>query len=103
MLLWVALLAALGPWASAEECTEEEPTRRPCELHGKVKFVNHFADYKIKFVTVFPDARVKFVESFPDRPGRWKVVESFPDFTVQVVDSFPDFKVQVVDSFPGCR
>lgn len=73
-----------------------------CRLHGKVKFVTSFPDYKIQIVNSFPDAKVKKVTAFPDKPGEWKVVDSFPDFTVQVVDSFPDFKVQYVDSFPGC-
>lgn len=103
MVLWMALLSTLGPWVSAEACSADEAKPRPCELHGRVKFVEAFADYKIELVTAFPDARVKLVESFPDRPGRWKVVESFPDFTVQIVESFSDFKVQVVESFPGCR
>jgi len=31
--------------------------------------------------------------------GRVKIVESFPDFTVQRVNSFPDLKVKFVDSF----
>jgi hypothetical protein len=45
--------------------------------------------------------KVKFVTSFPDACGKWQVVESFPDFTVQIVTSFPDLKVQQVESFPG--
>ena len=73
-----------------------------CKLHGKVKFVTSFPDYKIQIVTSFPDIKVQKVTSFPDKPGEWMVVDSFPDFTVQVVDSFPDFKVEYVDSFPGC-
>ncbi len=27
--------------------------------------------------------------SFPDAPGKWQLVDSFPDFKVQWVDSFP--------------
>ncbi len=70
-------------------------------LHGKVKFVESFADIKIEFVESFPDLNVKFVESFPEQCGQWKIVESFPDFTVKVVESFPDIRVKVVNSFPG--
>lgn len=73
-----------------------------CKLHGKVKFVDSFPDYKIKVVTSFPDLKVKKVTSFPDDSGEWMIVDSFPDFTVQVVDSFPDFTIEYVDSFPGC-
>lgn len=73
-----------------------------CGLHGKVKIVTSFPDYKIKIVNSFPDAKVKKVTSFPDSAGEWMIVDSSPDFTVQIVDSFPDFTVQYVDSFPGC-
>jgi len=59
-------------------------------LHGKVKFVESFPDFKVKFVT-----------SFPNDCGEWQVVESFPDFTIQVVESFPDIEIKPVNSFPG--
>ena len=32
--------------------------------------------------------------------GKFKVVDSFPDFKVKVVDSFADLHVQIVESFP---
>jgi hypothetical protein len=70
-------------------------------LHGKVQFVESFADFKIEYVESFPDLKVKFVTSFPDECGEWEVVESFPDFKVEVVESFADIKVEVVESFPG--
>ena len=73
-----------------------------CQLHGKVKFVSAFPDYKIQIVDAFPDAKVKMVDAFPDQPGKWKAVDAFPDFTVQVVSAFPDFKVKFVEAFPGC-
>lgn len=75
---------------------------RACRLHGKVKFVTAFPDYKIQMVSAFPDVKVQMVSAFPNQPGQWQVVDAFPDFTVQVVSAFPDFKVQVVDAFPGC-
>lgn len=74
----------------------------PCDLKGKVQFVDSFPDYKIQIVDSFPDIKVQKVTSFPDSAGEWQIVDSFPDFKVQVVDSFPDLKVQYVDSFPGC-
>lgn len=70
-------------------------------LHGKVKFVESFPDFKVKFVSSFPDINVKFVSSFPDECGEWQIVESFPDFTIKVVESFPDVEIKVVESFPG--
>ena len=75
---------------------------KACQLHGKVKFVTAFPDYKIQIVKAFPDIKVQKVSAFPDKPGKWQIVDSFPDFTVQIVDAFPDVKVQYVDAFPGC-
>lgn len=70
-------------------------------LHGKVKVVDHFADYKVKRVTHFPDLKVQWVEHFADAPGKWQQVEHSPDFTVQFVEHFPDFTIQMVEHFPG--
>lgn len=70
-------------------------------LHGKVEFVESFADIKIEFVESFADIKVKFVDSFPDECGEWQKVTSFPDFKVEVVESFADLKVEEVSSFPG--
>lgn len=73
------------------------------KLYGKVKIVSSFPDYKVKVVESFADLHVKRVDSFADKPGLWKIVDSFPDFTVQFVDSFPDFTIKYVDSFPGVQ
>ncbi len=70
-------------------------------LWGKVKVVEHNADIKVKVVNSFPDLKVQVVDSFPDKLGKWKFVDSFPDFTVQFVDSFPDITIKYVNSFPG--
>lgn len=76
---------------------------RGIPLYGKVKVVERGADFKVKIVSSFPDLKVKLVESFPDKCGKWKFVESFPDFTVQFVESFPDFTIKYVESFPGIK
>ena len=55
----------------------------------------------MKVVDSFADLHVQVVESFPDKPGRWQMVESFPDYKIQFVDSFPDFTIRYVDNFPG--
>ena len=60
------------------------------KLHGKVKVVQSS-----------PDLKVKVVESFPDACGKWKLVENFPDFTIQYVENFPDLQIKMVESFPG--
>lgn len=71
------------------------------KLYGKVKVVDHFADFKVKRVDHFPDLKVQFVDHFPDSCGKWQVVDHFPDFTVQYVDHFPDLEIQRVSHFPG--
>lgn len=71
------------------------------KLHGRVKVVEAFADFEVKVVDAFPDLKVKVVESFPDECGKWRFVDSFPDFTIRYVDAFPDFTIKMVDAFPG--
>ncbi|MBP1673379.1 MAG: hypothetical protein H6Q25_1194 [Bacteroidetes bacterium] len=70
-------------------------------LHGKVKVVTAFPDFKVQTVTAFPDIKVKKVTCFPDDCGEWQFVDAFPDFTIQYVTAFPDFKVQFVEVFHG--
>jgi hypothetical protein len=41
------------------------------------------------------------VTSFPDKPVQWQIVDSFPDYKIEMVNSFPDFTIQYVKSFPG--
>ena len=94
--------AAHATTPAVELGKKPQPGDKPCGLHGKVKFVSAFADYKVKIVSAFPDIKVQKVSAFPDKPGKWQVVDAFPDFTVQIVDAFPDIKVQYVDAFPGC-
>jgi len=70
-------------------------------LYGSVKVVEHYPDYKVKVVTSYPDLLVKKVDSSPDKPGLWKFVDSYPDFTVQFVDSYADFTIMYVEHYPG--
>jgi hypothetical protein len=109
LLLWAAgslalALPACAPAQAEEGCPPSAlfSGASICRLHGKVKYVTAFPDYKIQLVTAFPDIKVQKVTAFPDGPGKWQVVDAFPDFKVQVVNAFPDFKVQYVTAFPGC-
>ncbi len=101
MILWaLALIAHLAVEPAQCVATME----RPCALSGKVKFVESNADYKVRFTrSGLADARVRYVRSFPSSAGQWQVVESFPNFTVEVVDSFADFTVKLVQSGEGCQ
>jgi hypothetical protein len=85
----------------ADDKVAKDCTFRGKKLHGKVKVVQHFPDFKVKVVQHFPDLKVQMVQHFPDTCGKWQIVENFPDFTVQYVEHFPDFQIQKVDHFPG--
>lgn len=113
-LVAIALAAIMGlalfsnsgeTWAdSAETLSKKVPkncTFKGTKLWGKVKVVKSFPDYKVRVVKSFADVHVKKVTSFPDSCGKWKFVDSFPDFKIQFVDSFPDFEIKYVNSFPG--
>ncbi len=86
---------------STNPINKDSCTYKGVPLHGKVKVVNSFADFKVRVVESFPDLNVKVVNSFPDHCGEWMFVESFPDFTIQYVNSFADFDIKLVNSFPG--
>ena len=108
MKLWsklaaIALVVSTFAWSAGKAWADidDSCTLNGVPLHGKVKFVDSFPDFKVKVVSSFPDLKVKHVTSFPDDCGEWQIVDSFPDFTVQFVDSFPDFTIKYVDSFPG--
>lgn len=107
--LAIMLGIALPPAMSVSDSKVSAPTDKigsDCSfkgvpLHGKVKIVESFPDFKVKVVNSFPDLKVKIVNSFPDDCGEWQFTESFPDFKIQIVESFPDFSIQYVESFPG--
>lgn len=70
-------------------------------LHGRVKVVEHNADFDVKVIHVHADLNVKKVRSLPLTCGEWQFVESSPDFTIRFVSSHPDFTIRFVDVFPG--
>lgn len=95
------LLALLGA-GSAMPAVADTPTReRLAAIHGRIRVVEHFPDYKVRIVEHFPDLRVQWVEHYADGPGLWMKVEHHPDFTIQFVEHFADFDIQLVDHFPG--
>ena len=76
-----------------------------CNLHGKVKIIsNGEADYNVYVVENFADMRVQLVDNFPEKSGKWKIVNSFPDFTIKIVQNRQDsdFTVKFVKSYAGC-
>ncbi len=94
-------LGAAGPNAAPAGTIGGDCSLGGKKLHGKVKVVPHFADFKVQVVQHFPDLKVQFVDHFPDTCGKWQLVEAFPDFTIQYVDHSPDLEIQKVQHFPG--
>ena len=76
-------------------------TAKGHRLFGRVQVVRANADLKVRVVRAFPQLRVELVTAFADRCGRWRMVDSLPDFTIQLVESFPDLTISYVTSFPG--
>jgi hypothetical protein len=70
-------------------------------IFGRIKIVTGHPDYKVQEVQSFSDLKVRKVEVCPDGPGKWQIVDDFPDYRIQMVDHFPDFKIQYVTEFPG--
>lgn len=70
-------------------------------LYGRVRVVDHHADFLVRVVEHHADLHVKKVSSHPDRCGLWQFVDSHPDFTVRFVDSHEDFSIRFVDHHPG--
>lgn len=75
---------------------------KACHVYGKIKFVDHFADYEVKFVEHHPDLKVKYVDNFADESGQWQVVQFHEDYRIKAVEQNEDFTVKVVENFPGC-
>jgi hypothetical protein len=95
-------LLALIPASNPDRVSEPKPVD-VSKIYGRIQFVDSFPDYTFKVVDSFEDLRVKKVSSFPTSCGKWKIVNSFPDFKLKLVTSFPDFTVKYVTSFPGIR
>jgi hypothetical protein len=73
------------------------------KIYGKIKFVDHFPDYKVKVVDHFADLHVKLVDHFPNKPGRWKIVDHFEGFKLKKVEHFEDFTIKFVEHFEGVQ
>jgi len=100
-MLTAAVPLALLSAAAHADTIGEDCTFRGVALYGDVQIVDSFPDFEVRIADSFADLRVQRVDSVPDACGKWRFVESFPDFTVKFVDSFPDFEIIYVDSFPG--
>ena len=96
IVIAVAMLALLiiAVRAAKQEgrCLKDPRTNRAREK---------FSRLQVKEVNSFPDLKVEIVESFPNSAGKWQIVDSFPDYKIEMVESFPDFTVEFVKSFPG--
>lgn len=49
----------------------------------------------------FPRATAHANRTVAANCTRWKMVETFPDLTIQFVTAFPDLKIKYVSAFPG--
>jgi hypothetical protein len=88
------------PDAAIEQCGRIrcDCTFDGIQLFGRVRYVDSFPDIQVR-ISSFPDLRVR-EGSFADECGEWEIVNSFPDFTVEIVDAFEDFQI-AYSAFPG--
>ncbi len=100
---FLVLLLSLPYFTGSAKVLDDSCTFKGKPLHGKVKIVEHYPDFKVKVVTSYPDLKVKIKDNYPDKCGEWKIVDSYPDFKVQVVNSYPDFKIKLVERYPGVK
>lgn len=70
-------------------------------LAGHVQIVQDNADFRVLVTSANPDIRIQIVDFSPDSCGKWKLVDMYPDFTVQFDDVSPDFTIVHVDDLPG--
>lgn len=73
------------------------------KLYGRVKIVEHHADFDVRVVEHHADLNVRLVDSHPNSCGQWQIVTSHEDFSVRIVDSHEDFSIKFVDSHPGIQ
>jgi hypothetical protein len=85
--------------------TGEKPVKdcqcKNISLYGKVRIVEHHADFKVRIVEHQADLHVQKVEHHPNACGRWQFVDHHEDFSVQFVDHHQDFSVKYVSHHPG--
>jgi hypothetical protein len=70
-------------------------------LYGKVRVVEHHADFKVRIVEHHADLHVQKVEHHANDCGRWQFVEHHEDFSVQFVNHHQDFSIKYVSHHPG--
>ena len=73
------------------------------KLCGKVRVVEHNADFKVTLVNSNPDLRVEKVDRYPYKIGEWQFVDYNSDFTIEYVNDFNyyDLSIEFVNNYPG--
>ena len=67
------------------------------KIHGKIRIVKRFPDFKIQIVETDADLEVELVETCCCSPGKWKLVSGHGDYLLKVVKANPDFTVSCKD------
>ncbi|MEG2276680.1 MAG: hypothetical protein RSA53_05525 [Odoribacter sp.] len=96
--LFIILITALL-CASAKPITDCKCAGKP--LYGRVKIVEHHADFDVQVVEHHADLHVKKVTTDSRTCGEWRFVTDHPDFTIRIVKDHPDFKIRYVEHHPG--
>lgn len=70
-------------------------------IFGRIQYVSSFEDHTVRVVEMLPDLRVQEVPFLADAPGKWEIVDAFPDFRIKIVSENEDFTIEYVDMLPG--
>lgn len=99
--LFIAVLMTLFFSGKTTEPVTSDCKCKGIPLHGKVKVVESFEDFKVRVVNSFEDIRVDTNWYGQMGCGDWKFVTAGEDFTIRYVNAFEDFKIRYVNAFHG--
>ncbi|MCQ2319453.1 MAG: hypothetical protein MJZ90_11135 [Bacteroidales bacterium] len=102
-LIYSLILVLLPVFVSREPIDKDSCSCKGIPLHGRVKIVTEYPDFRIKVTDEYPDIVVKTVSETSHTCCEWQIVDEYPDFTVQFVEDYPDFTVAFSYDSHGIR
>lgn len=93
---FLLVLATLCCGSGSSDCISKDGYFRGVKLAGKVRIVEHGADFKVRVVEHGEDLKVKVSQyaSQTDGAGRWRFVQYGADFKIRFVEYGGDFKIR---------
>ena len=102
LALMLPLWTVLGAGKN-DDCITKDGYFRGIRLCGRVKVVEHAADFDVRVVDSGADLDVRAVRKYASNPSEWQFVNSAADFTIRFVEHAPDFDIKFVERYPEVR